>query len=211
MCVCVFVDLRSSFSCPTVLQRREAHTGELRRDEARAFVLEAHSDRVAPDHRAPDHRTPDRAAPDHRTPDSRAPDRASPDHRAPNRVSPDHRAPDRGGLDHRAPDRGNSDHRAPDRGTPDRGAPDRGIPDRGTLDAVPRVELARAACSETYTARGLGIRCGSKQLAERQKRFVHTVSARVCSPTLCLLALAGVAEPALPECLLGSFADIALN
>jgi len=64
------------------------------------------------------------------------------------------------------------------------------VPRAGASPAGPPVELARAACHEAYVARWLGMRLGSKTLGERQKRYVHTVSARICSPGRCALALA---------------------
>lgn len=65
------------------------------------------------------------------------------------------------------------------------------------------ITLSRAACHESYVARSLGMRCGSKKLGERQKRFVHTVSATICTPARYLLALAAAsAKPTLPDALL---------
>ena len=52
------------------------------------------------------------------------------------------------------------------------------------------VELARVACEYDYRSRWLGIRCGFPHLGEPGKRFVHTVTACICRPTACLLALA---------------------
>jgi seryl-tRNA synthetase len=63
--------------------------------------------------------------------------------------------------------------------------------------AASSIELARAWCSEGYTPRLLGIRCGGKMIGERSKRYVHMVGARICSPTRYLLALAAT-SPALP-------------
>lgn len=51
------------------------------------------------------------------------------------------------------------------------------------------IELARATCAADFRARRLGIRCGIKQLNERNKRFVHSLSARLCCPSQALLAL----------------------
>ena len=52
------------------------------------------------------------------------------------------------------------------------------------------IELARASSAADFWARRLGIRCGVKQLNERNKRFVYTLSACVYRPPRALPALA---------------------
>ena len=53
-----------------------------------------------------------------------------------------------------------------------------------------QIELARASSAADFWARRLGIRCGVKQLNERNKRFVYSLSACVCRPPRALPALA---------------------
>ena len=53
-----------------------------------------------------------------------------------------------------------------------------------------QIELARASSAADFWARRLGIRCGVKQLNERSKRFVYSLSACVCRPPRALPASA---------------------
>ena len=43
-------------------------------------------------------------------------------------------------------------------------------------ESASSIALARVWCSEAFSARWLGIRCGGKAMGERNKRYVHTLS-----------------------------------
>ena len=57
------------------------------------------------------------------------------------------------------------------------------------------VELARGGCEYDFRARRLGVRCCFPQLGESGKRHVHMVTACLCAPTACAVALASAPPP----------------